>query len=33
MAVYMNDYAGKKTEAGKGCGYYFMYNHRESGEK
>ena len=33
MAMYMMYGAGKKTEAGKGCGYYFAYSRMKSGEK
>ena len=33
MAMYMMYCADKKTEAGKGCGYYFAYSRMKSGEK
>ena len=33
MAMYMMYDAGKRTEAGKGCGYYFAYSHLRVGEK
>ena len=33
MAMYMMYGADKKTEAGKGCGYYFAYSRMKSGEK